>query len=223
MSEVSTTAIEAIKQSDDGLSRWFILEPTGLRATDEAMAQPPPTEAWVSLMHTLNGMTESLPRWRADAYLLGELWYGAVFASSVFDPLKWKIGTWLNNVSVRRRLGDRWHDNLDYSLHDAVSSLEPDQQQELLDEAERDSLRVSQLRMKVRVLKAKAVGANPLMVTGGPVDRLRKLVASTCKLYSDMPDDWVDVRALLDEAVDKFNDALEIVEDFDKEQRRMTA
>ena len=212
MSKAQTKAVEV--QETLTTVEWLKFQPLGIEPTPAAEKKPPTPEAWAEIMERMNDMTLSIPWWRVDLYLLGEAWFGEDFATAVFDPVLWDIKTWQNNVSVGRRipLKNRRPLPVTFSHHAEVAYLPEDEQARWLDRVEKEGLTVSELRQRLREDKAANEGKEVAFVTGGTLDRLRKLHKSAIKLQGDMSieDMWGDVVDIMDRVIDDLADALEI-------------
>jgi len=127
----------------------FIIRRTGLEPIGN-----PTYDEWLDCSNTLYLLEGSIQWALGDWLNYGESKWGEKYAQAVED-------TGYYNQTLR---DDKWvssridlslrKDNLTFSHHKEVASLEPDEQEELLDRAESDNLTVRQLRDAVRQKKA---------------------------------------------------------------------
>jgi hypothetical protein len=112
-------------------------------ATGLGLAPGIPFDSWERLVSFLDHLAASTPWWLGDALVYGEAAFGAEAAQAVgASPESRKQYAWVASrfPSSRRR------PSLSWSAHRAVSSLEPDEADALLDRAEREGLGSGDLR-----------------------------------------------------------------------------
>lgn len=149
-----------------------------LRSLEITRTTKPPFDQWEDLVAGMDVQIEASPFWRGDAYNIGESWYGADKATSIFDPVSGTLKTWQNNASICARIEvSRRRESLSYSHHADVAYLKPEDfaeknpelaektpealQDYFLDLAIENLLSVTQLRAKIKFDKGET-DADPL-------------------------------------------------------------
>lgn len=114
-------------------------------------------EEWEKLGHYLNFIESSVQWWIGDWLNYGEKKYGEMY-TQVLDETNYKYGTlrdakWISNkfeLSFRK-------DNVSFTHHKEVASLEPKQREKLLNLAKKEDLSIKQLKTEVRNVKLQLV------------------------------------------------------------------
>lgn len=116
-----------------------------------------PYDAWAFVMSRLQGGEKSLRWWIGDAIRFGERKYGEMY-SQALDDTPYVYGTLANSVYVADHIEISLRsENLGFSHHAAVASLEPEEQEELLSKAEANGWTVkdtNEAAREVRMLPA---------------------------------------------------------------------
>jgi len=128
----------------------FRLEKGGLVPVGE-----PTFEQWATCGAFLKNASGAVHFWIGDWLNFGEDKWGEMYAQAVEDT-GYAIQTLMNDKWVAGRVKslDR-RENLPYSHHVEVANLEPEEQKELLDRAEREHLDVRSFRQVVRAYNQK--------------------------------------------------------------------
>lgn len=142
-----------------------------------------PREDWLKAVNQLTAMHESSGRlhfraicFLADALNFGEEAYGEDYAQAIDETRKWmqiSSKTIHNAMWVMKQIpATRRRELLTLSHHEAVASLEPQEQDELLEQAVRENMTVSDLRKEVaaRHPKTKRGGDRKPKDTSGKID-----------------------------------------------------
>jgi hypothetical protein len=119
-----------------------------LTRTSLEISESVPFEEWLQFGQQLAVWERTFQFWVGDYLNHGERRYGEKYAQAV-DPQQ--AETWRHYAWVARSIEPcfRKH-NLSYKHHEAVAPLEPSQQQEWLELAEKESLSVSDLRRRLK-------------------------------------------------------------------------
>lgn len=128
----------------------LVVLPDTLGATTIALSLPPGLsfEAWQGIGQTLGQISSAHQWWVGDWWNYGEREYGEMASQATgehIDP--GTLSDWAavaDRVKMPLRNG-----NLSWSHHRAVAYLEPEEQREWLDEAEREHLDVRELRRRI--------------------------------------------------------------------------
>lgn len=111
-----------------------------------------PYPVWKELGDHLQFRERNCSFWLGDWWRYGEREYGE--ASSQAAPTGYAAKTLQNAARVAERIEpSRRRENVPFSYHEAVASLPPEQQDDLLDQAVREEMPREQLRAKVRHLR----------------------------------------------------------------------
>lgn len=106
-------------------------------------------EQWEDIIFQLARMEKATQWWIGDALNFGEQVYGEMYASAISpsQARTWRQYKWVANaIELSRR-----RDNVDWSTHVEIASLEPCEQDKLLDVAE--ELNLSTIAMRAEVKK----------------------------------------------------------------------
>jgi hypothetical protein len=107
-------------------------------------------EQWEAAGQQLQRMGRAWQWWIGDWVRYGEQRYGEKYAQAI-ELTGLEYGTLANIISVARRVDtSRRRENLSWSHHAEVASLEPPEQQAWLERAEHDGLTVAKLRSRLR-------------------------------------------------------------------------
>lgn len=166
----------------------------------------PKFENWAAEMGALNKLHEVGGFYRGDLYLAGEQWFGESKATSIFDPQKWNISTWLNNASVCRRIPPSLRSELlSYTHHAVVAYLDPEDIKRYLRIAEETQLSSRQL--------AELVKQDGKTVKGKEKSLSKFLKQQADKLVERIWEADGDVQELMRTAAHSLMDAYEIERD----------
>lgn len=127
--------------------------PGEITATGLVLPEDLPYERWVSIGDVLKRMEKSVQWWIGDWLRFGERKYGEMY-SQALDVTGYEYSTLANMKWVADRIPfSERSENLSWSHHQQVASLEPGLQIELLDRAEEEGLSVRQLKDEVYNVK----------------------------------------------------------------------
>jgi len=123
----------------------------GIKTTQTALIIPEgtPFEEWESIGGKLRQVAGAVQWWIGDWLNFGEKHYGEKYAQAL-DATDYDYGTLRNKAWVSSRFElSRRHDNLSFSHHQEVASLDPDEADKLLAQAEVENWTSGDLREKV--------------------------------------------------------------------------
>jgi len=129
-------------------TKYFELTPTSLKISEDT-----PLDEWKKAGLFLKQAEGAIQFWIGDWINFGEKKYGKIKELSE-EQSDYSYGTLRDFASVAGRLSSR-NDNLSFKHHKTVSPLEPPQQKEWLDKAEKNDWSVSELRHNIRLEQAK--------------------------------------------------------------------
>lgn len=110
-----------------------------------------PFRSWQSLAHFLLTTERNIRWWCGDLIAYGERHYREESYQAIEAATGYAASTIANFAAVARAIpASRRRERLDFSHHAAVTALPPDEQDELLDRAEREHLPVRALYDEVR-------------------------------------------------------------------------
>lgn len=157
-----------------------------------------PYEVWAEVVGRLKSAEKSIQWWIGDALKFGERKYGEMY-SQVLEGTDYTYGALANMAYVAGRIeSSRRHENLSFTHHQEVASLDPAEQDVLLAEAaptpgeKRPRLSVRDMREKAQELKTL-----PPEVAKGVLNH--RAVGTGENEWYTPPDVLSDVRSLLGE------------------------
>jgi hypothetical protein len=107
-------------------------------------------KTWEKLGHALKSMQGSIQWWLGDWLNYGEKHYGETYTQAI-EITGYEYDTLAQFKSVSSRVESCSREqNLSFSHHKAVAPLEPEEQKEYLDIAEKENLSVSKLRDRIK-------------------------------------------------------------------------
>lgn len=104
-------------------------------------------EEWAGVLMTLKQMSKSIQWWVGDALAYGEDRFGES-AFAYLDQTDKTLANWA--YTCRALPNSRRRESLSYSVHAEVAPLNPELQETILEEAEREGYTVGQTRERVR-------------------------------------------------------------------------
>ena len=125
-------------------TKYFELTPTSLKISEDT-----PLDEWKKAGLFLKQAEGAIQFWIGDWINFGEKKYGKIKELSE-EQSDYSYGTLRDFASVAGRLSSR-NDNLSFKHHKTVSPLEPPQQKEWLDKAEKNDWSVSELRKAIQI------------------------------------------------------------------------
>lgn len=141
-------------------------------------------ERWERLGGFLLTLERNAQWWVADWLRFGERQYGERYSQAVQTATGYAASTLANFCYVARAIPpSRRRERLDFSHHAAVASLPPDEQDELLDRAEREHLPVRALYDEVRTRRGEVPIPTLTEAAEGdasPVSHEHEYVCRTC-------------------------------------------
>ena len=195
-----------MSKTKSGFPAWLKF---GFRELDITRKTKPPLEQWEDAIAGMDQQMDSAPFWRGDLFNQGCEWYGDTAATSVFDPLKSNVKTWINNGSVCNRVeASRRRESLSYSHHAEVAYLDPEDQDKFLQLAIDEGLSVRKLREQIR--KHQKDKGKDVSFRVGPIhQRLTKLANKAEGMLEELAG---DSHALVLTGIESFKEAAEIEE-----------
>jgi hypothetical protein len=128
----------------------FTLTPTGM--TTVGM---PSFEEWLKCGDFIQRTNRSVHFWIGDWLNFGEGAYGETYTQAM-DDTKFAYQTLKDDKWVASRIEkSRRRDNLSFSHHKEIADLEPEEQEQMLDMAEKNHLKSAEFRKAVRHYKLK--------------------------------------------------------------------
>jgi hypothetical protein len=165
----------------------FTANPCGLKVSGK-----PTPHQWEEAGRVLAGVDKCLPWLIGDWILAGEQQWGRTYEEAM-EITGLAYGSLMNAASVCRRVEfSRRRENLSFKHHTEVASLDPEQQQELLEAAESGGWTTEIMRAQVRTLKGLPAG-EPQAEEDGDVDLIDDtddpvIGEGTCGLLVEEPD-----------------------------------
>lgn len=128
----------------------FTLTPTGMVAIGM-----PKFEEWRKCGEFIQKANRSVHFWIGDWLNFGEGAYGETY-SQAMDETKYKYQTLSNDKWVAKKIPlSRRKENLSFSHHAEVADMEPEEQDSMLDMADKNSLPLAEFKKEVRRFKLK--------------------------------------------------------------------
>lgn len=137
-------------------------------------------DEWLEIGKQLKAVESGIQWWLADWLNFGELAYGEI-SSQVLNSTDYNsVGSLYNLKYVASKIEpSRRHEELSFTAHAEVASLEPEQQDKLLLEAEEKGMTVKEIRSAVKATKAQGSPKESVMEV--KIETTWEMLESVCE------------------------------------------